>query len=89
MVRYEELPITENPFLITTTGSAKRMRGAVSSTSKEARLAPVGRYKLDLLFIPLETSLTKIDALLSDGGIKWCGMERHGKAKTGHPLPVK
>jgi hypothetical protein len=62
-------------------------RGAVSSTGKEASLAPLGRYKLDLLFIPLEKFLTKIEALLTEGGIKWCGMERHatGKGADGAP----
>jgi hypothetical protein len=91
MKRYEELPIIEKPFLITTTGSTKRMRGAVSSTGKEASLAPLGRYKLDLLFIPLETSLTKIEALLTEGGIKWCGMECHamGKGADGAPTTSK
>ena len=91
MKRYEELPITEKPFLITTTGSTKRMLGAVSSTGKEASLAPLGRYKLDLLFIPLETSLTKIETLLKEGDITWSGMERHamGKGADGAPTTSK
>ena len=91
MKRYEELPITEKPFLVTTTGSTKRMLGAVSSTGKEASLAPLGRYKLDLLFIPLETSLTKIETLLKEGDIRWSGMERHamGKGADGAPTTSK
>ena len=91
MIRYEELPITEKPFLVTTTGSTKRMLGAVSSTGKEASLTPLGRHKLDLLFIPLETSLTKIETLLKEGGIKWSGMERHamGKGADGAPTTSK
>ena len=91
MKRYEELPITEKPFLVTTTGSSKRMLGAVSSTGKEASLAPLGRYKLDLLFIPLETPLGKIEVLLKEGGIRWSGMERHamGKGVDGAPTTSK
>ena len=87
MAKYEALPLSEKPFLVSTSGSAKRMLGAINAAGAEADSAPLGRHKLDLLFIPLVTDLSKIVALLQEAGIVYSGMERHamGKNDAGGP----
>jgi hypothetical protein len=69
--------LSEKPFLISTSGSAKRMLGAIDEAG-----ALLGRQKLDLLFIPLVTDLSKIVALLKKAGITYSGMERHVMGKN-------
>jgi hypothetical protein len=76
MAKYESLSLSEKPFLISTSGSAKRMLGAIDEAGAEAESAPLGRHKLDLLFIPLVTDLSKIVALLKEAGITYSGMDR-------------
>jgi hypothetical protein len=87
MAKYEALPLSEKPFLISAKGSAKRMLGAIAVAGAEATSTPLGRHKLDQLFIPLTTYLSKIVALLKEANITYSGMERHamGKNEDGGP----
>ena len=56
------------------------MLGAIDVAGAEANSTPLGRHKLDLLFSPLTTDLSKIVALLQEANITYSG-SRYGEER--------